>query len=163
MILKIDNFCSIEECDQIIGALKEIAGDMHDMYHIGKSHGHNPLKHETVYQILKPKLNLLFGSGRFYSAWGNIIKPDLYIMEHNHDEHAPRYGKPFTCTNLFLGGDTKTGTRFGDELHENKHGQLQIFPSALKHDVPHNKSGDFRYSLVIDVMPIRYDVDWIKI
>ena len=69
MIFKIDNFCNIEECDQIIEALKEIAGDMHDMYHIGKSHGHNPLKHETVYQILKPKLHLLFGVGRFYSAW----------------------------------------------------------------------------------------------
>ena len=62
MIFKIDNFCNIEECDQIIEALKEIAGDMHDMYHIGKSHGIT-IEAWTVYQILKPKLHLLFGVG----------------------------------------------------------------------------------------------------
>lgn len=163
MIFKIDDFCSQEECNQIIEAFKEIAGDMHDVYHIGKSHGHNPLKHETIHKILKPKLHLLFGTGRFYSSWANIIKPDLYIMDHNHDQHVERYKKPFTCTNLFLGGDTSTGTRFEGETHENKIGQLQIFPSALKHDVPHNKSKEFRYSLVMDIMPIRYDQNWIKI
>ena len=67
-------------------------------------------------------------------------------MEHNHDEHALQklyMHKPLPR------GDTKTGTRFGDELHENKYGQLQIFPSALKHDVPHNKTNDFRYSLAL--------------
>ena len=45
MIFKIDNFCSVEECDQIIEALKEIAGEFHDNYHIGKSHGHLSLIH----------------------------------------------------------------------------------------------------------------------
>ena len=163
MIFKIDNFCSVEECNQIIEALKEIAGEFHDNYHIGKSHVHNPLKQETVYQILQPKLNLLFGAGKFYSAWGNIIQPGKWIMEHNHDQHVDNYKRPFTCTNLFLGGDTSTGTRFDGETHENQIGQLQIFPSALKHDVPHNETDTFRYSLVIDVLPIRYDKDWVKV
>jgi len=51
----------------------------------------------------------------------------------------------------FLYGDPTIGTYYEGVKHDNKIGELSLFPSTMLHSVPQNTTGDMRISMAIDV------------
>ena len=175
-VIKIPNFITESECDEIIEEIKAFAGQRFQYYGIGKGYEENPLSMSSrIKEILWEKIKLIFGRRAYVQCWCNILQPGMEIPPHVHREpgffkdgtpntqsHYFKEKHPFRCTNLFLGGP-EYGTRYEGVTHESNRGELHIFSSDLEHSVDKNITGSPRYSLVMDFMVTIGDGDWLKI
>ena len=175
-VIKIPNFITVEECDEIIEQIKAFTGPRFPNYGVGKSYGENPLSmSREIKEILWEKIKLIFGRRAYVQCWCNVLQPGMLIPPHVHREpgyfedgtpnsqsHYFKEKHPFRCTNLFLGGP-EYGTRYNGVTHESNRGELHIFSSDLEHSVDKNITGDPRYSLVMDFMVTIGDGDWLKL
>ncbi len=175
-VIKIPNFITVEECDEIIEQIKAFTGPRFPNYGVGKSYGENPLDMSPeIKEILWEKIKLIFGRRAYVQCWVNVLQPGMLIPPHVHrepglnpdgtfmkDSHYFKEKHPFRCTNLFLGGP-EYGTRYNGVTHESNRGELHIFSSDLEHSVDKNITGDPRYSLVMDFMVTIGDGDWLKL
>lgn len=175
-VIKIPNFITEDECDDIIEEIKILAGARYEIYGIGKSYAENPLHSERIKEILWEKVKMVFGRRSYIQCWANILQRGMDIPPHVHrekgfftdgtDASESHYFKekfPFRCTNLFLGGAQHLGTNYAGVNHESKRGELHIFSSDLVHSVDKNNTGEARFSLVMDFMMTIGDGDWIKL
>ena len=175
-VIKIPNFITESECDEIIEEIKAFAGQRFQYYGIGKGYEENPLSMSPrIKEILWEKIKLIFGRRAYVQCLCNILQPGMEIPPHVHREpgffkdgtpntqsHYFKEKHPFRCTNLFLGGP-EYGTRYEGVTHESNRGELHIFSSDLEHSVDKNITGSPRYSLVMDFMVTIGDGDWLKI
>ena len=100
--------------------------------------------------ILEPKLKELFGPCVVH-CWVNIFRQGEGIDEHRHISDKSTNTVLTASGNIFLYGDPTTGTYYEGVKHDNKVGELSLFPSDMLHGVPKNTTGDMRISMAIDV------------
>jgi hypothetical protein len=155
------DFLTQEECDTIVNkilslenAVKRLGPDIYPGTSndslTGRYTVFNYLNVPEINTILEPKLKEIFGPC-VVQCWANIFRQGEGIVEHKHIEDKNICPTFMTSGNIFLYGDPTTGTYYEDVKHDNKVGELSIFPSDMLHGVPKNTTGDIRISMAIDV------------
>jgi hypothetical protein len=162
--LKRYDFLTQEECDTVVreilsleNAVKRLGPDEYEGTSedslTGRYKYFNYLNIRSINTIICPKLKKLFGPC-LVQCWANIFRQGEGIDDHKHiyDEYYKRFG--FGCLtsgNIFLYGDPTIGTYYEGIKHDNKVGELSLFPSNMLHGVPKNTTGDIRISMAIDI------------
>ena len=160
--LKKFDFLTQKECDTIVreilsleSAVKRLGPDIYpgtsEDSLTGRYQYFNYLNIHSIKNIICPKLKELFGPC-VVQCWANILRQGEGIDEHKHlTDMTPRLQRECTIGNIFLYGDPTIGTYYEGVKHDNKIGELSLFPASLLHGVPKNKTGDMRISMAIDV------------
>ena len=159
--LKRYDFLTQEECDTIVreilsleNVVKRLGPDIYtgtsEDSLTGRYHCFNYLTINSINTIICPKLKEIFGPC-VVQCWANIFRQGEGILEHKHNYDKDYNPTSMTSGNIFLYGDPTTGTYYEDVKHDNKVGELSIFPSDMLHGVPKNTTGDIRISMAIDV------------
>ena len=159
--LKRYDFLTQEECDTIVreilsleDAVKrlgpdEYVGTSEDSL-TGRYAVFNYLNIRSINTIICPKLKEIFGPC-VVQCWANIFRQGEGIDEHRHIYDKSTNTVLTASGNIFLYGDPTTGTYYEGVKHDNKIGELSLFPSDMLHGVPKNTTGDMRISMAIDV------------
>ena len=150
-----------EECDTIVreilsleDAVKrlgpdEYVGTSEDSL-TGRYTVFNYLNIRSINTIICPKLKEMFGPC-VVQCWANIFRQGEGIDEHKHIYDKSTNIALIGSGNIFLYGDPTTGTYYEGVKHDNKVGELSLFPPDMLHGVPQNTTGDIRISMAIDV------------
>jgi hypothetical protein len=150
-----------EECDIIVreilsleSAVKRLGPDIYPKTSedslTGRYAFFNYLNIRSINTIICPKLKELFGPC-VVQCWANIFRQDEGIGEHRHIYNESDNIALTASGNIFLYGDPTIGTYYEGVKHDNKVGELSLFPSTLLHGVPKNTTCDMRISMAIDV------------
>ena len=159
--LKKFDFLTQKECDTIVreilsleSAVKRLGPDIYPKTSedslTGRYAFFNYLNIRSINTIICPKLKELFGPC-VVQCWANIFRQDEGIGEHRHIYNGSDNIALTASGNIFLYGDPTIGTYYEGVKHDNKIGELSLFPASLLHGVPQNKTGDMRISMAIDV------------
>jgi hypothetical protein len=159
--LKKYDFLTQEECDIIVreilsleSAVKRLGPDIYPKTSedslTGRYAFFNYLNIRSINTIICPKLKELFGPC-VVQCWANIFRQDEGIGEHRHIYNESDNIALTASGNIFLYGDPTIGTYYEGVKHDNKVGELSLFPSTLLHGVPKNTTCDMRISMAIDV------------
>ena len=106
-VIKIPNFITESECDEIIEEIKAFTGQRFEYYGIGKSYGENPLSMSPrIKEILWEKIKLIFGRRAYVQCWCNVLQPGMFIPPHVHREPG-----------FFSDGTPDTQSHFYKEKH----------------------------------------------
>ena len=90
--------------------------------------------------------------GTYADFWASVFEEGKDIDEHIYIDGGYTGSVELTASgNMFLYGDPTTGTYYEGVKHDNKIGELSLFPSDMLHGVPKNTTGDMRISMAIDV------------
>jgi len=150
----IDNFLTYEECKYIKTKFFELEDYIIENFST-KNNYHNLTSTFEKFNwldelpFLVDKLSTLFDEPTYVQCWGNILRPNQGIPCHAHTNT----GVHFPVGNIFIWGDEKTGTMYGDKVIKNKIGQLALFSSTMPHSVPINNTKIPRLSLAFDAYP----------
>ena len=159
--LKKYDFLTQEECDTIVNKIlslesavkrlgpDEYRGTSEDSL-TGRYKCFNYLNIRSINTIICPKLKEIFGPC-VVQCWANIFRQGEGIDEHRHISDKSTNTVLTASGNIFLYGDPTTGTYYESVKHDNKVGELSLFPSDMLHGVPKNITGDMRISMAIDV------------
>ena len=160
--LKKYDFLTQEECDIIVreilsleSAVKRLGPDIYPKTSedslTGRYTVFNYLNIRSIKNIICPKLKELFGPC-VVQCWANIFRQGEGIDDHEHLYDKSNNPHQLTMSgNIFLYGDPTIGTYYEGVKHDNKVGELSLFPSTLLHGVPKNTTCDMRISMAIDV------------
>jgi hypothetical protein len=160
--LKKYDFLTQKECDIIVreilsleSAVKRLGPDIYPRTSedslTGRYQYFNYLNIRSIKNIICPKLKEIIGPC-VVQCWANIFRQGEGIDDHEH--LYDKFKNPLQLTmsgNIFLYGDPTIGTYYEGVKHDNKVGELSLFPATLLHGVPKNTSGDMRISMAIDV------------
>ena len=171
-LLRVPGFLSQEECNIIFDRILETeehvkskGNDIHtgtsDDSLTGRFWCNNYLYDDVIAPILIPKLKVIFVGRVWIQCWANTFRKGEGIAAHSHRPPIPKYQKPlpWSCVNLFIGGDPTIGTWFVDKNYTNNPGELMIFESEIIHWVSPNPTHDVRISMAMDVYPYKPE-DW---
>jgi len=154
MINTIKNFLTEDECEMIANFILEneeyVKGLGPDNYSgtssnslTGRYQYFNYLNYKPC-DILIDRLKYHFGEC-IVQCWANIFRENECIKPHFH-------GEGFISANIFLSGDSTTGTYYdGIGLLENEKGSLVYFDSKLIHYTRKNKTDFPRITLAMDI------------
>jgi hypothetical protein len=159
--LKKFDFLTQKECDIIVheilsleSAVKRLGPDIYPKTSedslTGRYQYFNYLNIHSIKNIICPKLKELFGPC-VVQCWANIFRQGEGIGEHRHIYNQSANIALTASGNIFLYGDPTIGTYYEGVKHDNKIGELSLFPSTMLHSVPQNTTGDMRISMAIDV------------
>ena len=159
--LKKYDFLTQEECDIIVheilsleSAVKRLGPDIYpgtsEDSLTGRYTVFNYLNIRSIKNIICPKLKELFGPC-VVQCWANIFRQGEGIDDHIHIIKQSDNIVLTASGNIFLYGDPTIGTYYEGVKHDNKVGELSLFPSTLLHGVPKNTTCDMRISMAIDV------------
>jgi hypothetical protein len=159
--LKRYDFLTQIECDTIVNeilsledAVKRLGPDIYvgtsEDSLTGRYAVFNYLNIRSINTIICPKLKEIFGPC-VVQCWANIFRQGEGIDEHRHISDKSTNTVLTASGNIFLYGDPTTGTYYESVKHDNKVGELSLFPSDMLHGVPKNITGDMRISMAIDV------------
>ena len=83
-------------------------------------------------------------------CWGNILRQGERLEEHTHGNETTT---PFYALNIFLSGNTQTGTYYYDarEYTPNEVGELHVISSDVSHGVNTHLFQEPRISIAMDV------------
>ena len=100
----------------------------------------------------KISMDKIPNAGTYANLLANIFRQGEGIDEHIYIDGGYTGSVEITASgNMFLYGDPTTGTYYEGVKHDNKVGELSLFPSDMLHGVPKNTTGDMRISMAIDV------------
>ena len=172
ILLKVPNFLTEQECsiiyDRILETedyVKSLGEDVHggtaDNSLTGRHWINNYLFDDVIGPILIPKLKVLFVGNVWIQCWANTFRKGEGITSHCHRPPAPKRQPPFpwSCVNLFIGGDPTIGTWFEGEKQINDPGEIMVFESETHHWVDPNPTDQIRISMAMDVHPYKLPPD----
>ena len=139
---------SLEDAVKRLGA-DEYVGTSRDSL-TGRYTVFNYLNIRSINTIICPKLKKMFGPC-VVQCWANIFRQGEGIDEHRHIPDKRDNAVLIGSGNIFVYGDPTTGTYYEGVKHDNKVGELSLFPPDMLHGVPKNTTGDMRISMAIDV------------
>ena len=81
-------------------------------------------------------------------CWMNILRQEQRIPQHSHGNEET----PFYAINIFISGNTTTGTRYEDiGYNPNEVGEIHVCSNHLEHSVPSQLFREPRISMAMDV------------
>ena len=155
------DFLTPDECDKVVktilsmeDSVKNLGPDRYvgtnDNSLTGRYEYFNFLNIRSINSIVAPKLKEIFGPC-VVQCWANIFRHGEGIDEHKHIYDTNTNQFLVASGNIFLYGDPNIGTYYEGVKHNNKLGELSLFPSDMLHGVPKNETNDMRISMAIDV------------
>lgn len=163
-LFKVAEFLSIDECsviyDRILDTedyVKSLGQDLHegtsDDSLTGRHWINNYLFDDVIGPILLPKLKVLFVGQVWIQCWANTFRKGEGIASHCHRPLIPKDQRPFpwSCVNLFIGGDSEIGTWFEGKKQVNNPGELIVFECDTHHWVDPNPTDQIRISMAMDI------------
>jgi len=155
------DFMTPDECDKVVEIIlsmedfiKELGPDIYPGTNndslTGRYYCFNFLSIKIINSIIAPKLKEIFGPC-IVQCWANIFRHGEGIDEHKHVHDTNKNQSLVASGNIFLYGDPNIGTYYEGVKHNNKLGELSLFPPDMLHGVPKNETNDMRISMAIDV------------